>query len=121
MNKRSESRVTTKMIPVRATPEQLKEIDARAASCVMSRSSYMLQRGLGFTPSSKTDKEAILELASLRADLGRLGGLLKGWLAGSFEQQPPDIRTRDHVVKLLRQIEDMQQRVIDTVKKIAGH
>ena len=72
------------------------------------------------TPRSKTDRDAIAELARTRADLGRLGGLLKGWLAGAFEKPVPDIQTRNDVIALLRQIEAVQASIAEIAKKVVA-
>ena len=120
MGKRSESRIKTKAIPVRVTPEQKAQVRALAASCLMSSSAYLLQAGLGITPSSKVDQNAIQELAALRADLGRLGGLFKGWLAGSFPQPAPTLQTSGDVIRLRREIEATQKLVVEAVNRVSG-
>lgn len=120
MKKRSESRVKTKTIPVRVSPEEKLKVESLAASCKMSRSSYLLQAGLGITPSSKTDLEAVHALADARSNLGRLGGLLKGWLAGSFSQPAPSLKSHADVLKLLREIEVAQKSVVAAAIKVAG-
>lgn len=74
----------------------------------------------GAKPKSKTDQSAIQELADTRADLGRLGGLLKGWLAGSFEQEKPGPRSRAEVDRLLGEIERAQEKVLASVKTLTG-
>lgn len=120
MKKRSESRVKTKTIPVRASPEQKVKVKALAAACSMSSSAYLLQAGFGITPSSKTDLSAIKELAALRADMGRMGGLLKGWLAGSFAQQAPALKTAGEVNQVIREIEATQKLVVEAVNRVSG-
>ena len=46
----------------------------------MSVAAYLRALGTGHSPPGKVDLRAIHELGRLRADLGRLGGLLKLWL-----------------------------------------
>ena len=71
-------------------------------------------------PKSQTDQNAISELAATRADLGRLGGLLKGWLAGQFSQAAPTPKTHAEVSALLREIETAQKKVVAAVNKVEG-
>ena len=115
----SESRQKTELIQVRATPIEKAKLKLRAAAFGISMGELCRQAIFGAIPKSKTDQEARRELAATRADLGRLGGLLKGWLAGAFEQGVPVLQTHTHVVKLLRDIEATQQRVVVAVKKLA--
>lgn len=116
---RSESRVKTLTIGVRATPAEKEKLKARAEAFDVSVGELCRQAIFGSIPKSKTDQDARRELAATRADLGRLGGLLKGWLAGSFHQSAPSLKTHTDVVKLLRDIEATQQRVVVVVKKLA--
>jgi hypothetical protein len=71
-------------------------------------------------PKSQTDQNAIGELAATRADLGRLGGLLKGWLGGQFSQATPIPRTHAEVEALLREIKTAQNKVVVAINKVAG-
>jgi hypothetical protein len=48
-----------------------------------------------------------------------LGGLLKGWLAGSFVQGVPAPTIHSEVVLLLRKIESAQQTVLIAVSKLS--
>ncbi len=117
---RSESRKKIAHIQVRATPEEKELLRARAAAFGISMGELCRQTIFNATPRSKTDQFAINSLDTTRADLGRLGGLLKGWLSASFEKPVPDIQTGDDVVALLRRIEATQARVLEAVKKVAG-
>ena len=117
---RSESRKKIDYIQVRATPDEKERLRARAAAFGISMGELCRQSIFASTPRSKTDQGAIGELAATRADLGRLGGLLKGWLSGAFEKPVPDMQTRDDVVALLRQIESTQTLVLEAAKKVAG-
>ena len=60
-----------------------------------------------------------MELANTRADLGRLGGLFKGWLAGSFERGKPGEKSQIEIRRLLDDIELAEAKVIASVKKLA--
>lgn len=116
----SELRHKTKLIQVRATPEEKAKLKSHAAAFGISMGELCRQAIFGSTPKSKTDQNAIHELAATRADLGRLGGLLKGWLAGSFHQVPPAPQTHAEVVSLLHEIESAQKRVVDAFTQISA-
>ncbi len=121
MATRSESRQKTELIQVRCTPEEKAALKARAAAFGISMGALCRATIFGAKPKSKTDQGAIQELADTRADLGRLGGLFKGWLAGSFEQQgTPGPKTRAEVVRLLGEIERAQEKVLASVKALTG-
>ena len=108
------------MVQVRATPDEKERLRARAAAFGISVGELCREVIFSATPRSKTDRNAIAELASTRADLGRLGGLLKGWLAGAFEKPVPDIQTRNDVIALLRQIEAVQASIAEISKKVVA-
>ena len=116
----SELRHKTQLIQVRASPEEKAKLKSRAAAFGISMGELCRQVIFSSTPKSKTDQDAIHELAATRADLGRLGGLLKGWLAGSFHQDSPAPKTHADVVALLREIEDAQKRVVAAFTQISG-
>jgi hypothetical protein len=117
---RSESRKKTEHVPVRATPEEKTELQARAKGFGISVAALCRNAIFGAKLSSVADQNAITELSAARADLGRLGGLLKGWLAGTFPQGVPDSQTRLSVVSLLNQIESSQKQVLDAVYKVSA-
>lgn len=115
---RSESRQKTELIQVRATPAEKARLRARADAFGISPGKLVRETIFSTTPKAKTDKQAIGELAATRADLGRLGGLLKGWLAGAFDQAPPPPQTLEEVRALLQEIEAAQTDVLVAVKKL---
>lgn len=117
---RSESRRKTLTIGVRATPDEKQQLKARAKAFGISVGELCRRAIFGSVPKSKTDQSAIAELAVTRADLGRLGGLLKGWLAGSFPQDSPALHMHADIVKLLREIEEGQKKVILAVQKLTS-
>lgn len=115
-SQRSESRKKTELIQVRATPDEKAFLQARAAAFGVSVGELCRQTIFAAIPKSRVDQDAILELAATRADLGRFGGLLKGWLAGSFPNSPrPEL---EPVRNLLKQLESCQASVVNTVKII---
>jgi hypothetical protein len=116
---RSESRVKIKTLGVRVTPEEKIMLKRIADSFGISVAELCRQTIFNSTPKSKTDQSAISELAATRADLGRLGGLLKGWLSGSFLTGTPTPQAIPDVVALLREIDAAQKLVISTVTKVS--
>jgi hypothetical protein len=108
----------TELIPIRATPEEKQQLKERAAAFGISVGELCRQTIFGATPKSRVDQDAIHALAASRADLGRVGGLLKGWLAGFFPNAPrPDI---SEVRDLLKRLEEGQATVIVAVKNISN-
>lgn len=92
------------------------QIEAMAKECRMSVSAYLRNVGLGFQPNSRFDREAIRNLIALHADQGRLGGLLKLWLA---ERNGEGANVRE-IRSVLQQIESLQMelaRIVMTEKK----
>ena len=120
MGKQSQSRKKTETIQVRATPQEKHDLKERAAQFGVSVGELCRRTIFGAIPKSHADQTAITELAAMRADLGRLGGLLKGWLAGSFPQGSPTPTTHAEIVTLLRKIETAQGQVVEVVKKVSG-
>lgn len=116
----SESRKKTELIQVRATPEEKAALQSRALEFDVSVGELCRRSIFGSVPRSRTDQRAIEELAAMRADLGRLGGLLKGWLAGSFNQPTPSIRGREDVVRLLHEIEVAQKAAVAAFHGVAS-
>jgi len=117
---RSESRIKTKLIQVRVSPEEKLQLKARAADFGVSVGELCRRSIFSAVPKSVADQNAIQELAALRADLGRMGGLFKGWLAGSFSQPAPTLTTSGDVIRLRREIEATQKLVVDAVNKVTG-
>jgi hypothetical protein len=118
MATRSESRQKTELIQVRCTPDEKVTLKGRAAAFGISMGELCRVTIFGVKPKSKTDQAAIQALADARADLGRLGGLLKGWLAGSFDKETPGPKTRAEISSLLKEIDAGQKLVIQSVKKL---
>lgn len=112
---KSESRKKSELIQVRATPEEKAAIVKQANAFGISVGE--LCRMMIFKsrpPKAILDQGAITELARLRGDLGRVGGLLKGWLAGAFVETAglPDKGEVPRVRDLLQQIEDRQKEIM---------
>lgn len=118
--KKSETRQKTKLVQVRATPEEKEVLCDRAAAFGISVGELCRQAIFGSKPKAKTDQAAISELATARADLGRVGGLLKGWLAGSFSNVPaPSKQEIVEVRELLAQLKAAQALAVASITKVA--
>lgn len=71
------SRTTRTTVKTYLTPEEYNVIKGNASRAGMSVSAYIKTVCLGQEVKSQDDHNAILELARVSADLGRLGGLFK--------------------------------------------
>lgn len=102
------------------TPAEKASLKQRAAAFDVSMGELCREAIFRSIPKSKVDQGAVQELAATRADLGRLGGLLKFWLSGDSAQPAPVPKTKTDVVKLLHKIEAAQKLVVDAAKKVAS-
>lgn len=110
------TRPRSQRIDVWVTPEEKKDIEANAANCrSRSISEYLRDLGRGFEPRSRFDQDAIKELITLKADQGRLGGLLKLWLS----ERPSEGVRSANVRDVLNQIEACQQQLARLILKEA--
>jgi hypothetical protein len=95
-------------VPVR--PDEEAAIKGLAASTGLPVAVYLRNVGLGYQVSSILDHTRVEELARVNGDLGRLGGLLKLWLAD-------DPRTANFSKRLIRAV---LARVEDTMDQMHG-
>ena len=89
-------------------------IEERAAATGLSVSAYLRGVGVGHTPKSLIDLQAVGTLVGLNADQGRLGELLKLWLS----QRPGEGAPTPDVRRLLKQIEDAQVQLRSLVQRL---
>ncbi|WP_033480352.1 plasmid mobilization protein, partial [Xanthomonas phaseoli] len=61
-------------LKVVVSDDERAEIEARAQATGLSVSAYLRNLGLGYAPASTVDQQAIVALARVNADQGRLGG-----------------------------------------------
>ena len=99
-------------IRVWVTVEEADEIEGRAGSAGLSLSGYLRALGLGYRPKSMFDQDAVLELAKLNADQGRLGGLLKLWLSNEERGRGASV---GEVYEVLQTIKALQRRLAEVV------
>jgi hypothetical protein len=89
-------------------PRERAEIEAAAAEVHLSASAYLRTLGLTRRPLPPVfDKDAVLHLAQVNGDQGRLGGLLKMWLSTRRGEGAPVA----DVQKLLADIGHLQARL----------
>ena len=80
MNKKS-SRQRVRRLQVPVLPVEEAAIKSHATNCRLSVAAYLRSVGLHYQPKTVFDADIGLELVRINGDLGRLGGLLKMWLA----------------------------------------
>lgn len=100
-------------LQVTVNADERERIKARAAAASLSVSSYLRAAGLGQTIRSTLDYATVLELAKINADQGRLGGLLKLWLA---DRPGQGAGARD-VRAMLDRIGEMQGKLADLASR----
>ncbi len=86
-------RIRQKTIKVVVTEEEKLMIESKAKEANLSNSQYLRDLGLGYQPKSLTDIKTIQEIRSLKADLNKVGGLLKNLMSGELTD-PKEIRSR---------------------------
>jgi hypothetical protein len=91
------------------TEEERAAIEERATASALSVSAYLRTLGLSYEPRSVYDARAVIELARVNGDQGRLGGLLKMWLSTRRGEGAP---VQD-VEKLLGDIAQAQRLLRD--------
>ena len=100
-------------VPVLTAEEN--EIKSNAANAGLTTAEYLRRLGLGYQFHSAVDKQAILELSKINADLGRLGGLLKLWL--SNDERLSHLKPQTMLVVLDR-IKVTQAAMLEVVNKL---
>jgi hypothetical protein len=94
-------------------------IQGSADTAGLSLSAFLRNVGVGYPVRSIVDQKQVAELAKINADLGRLGGLLKLWLAGDPRLDPrrfPHIERT--IAATLGQIESSQAVMRDVMDQI---
>ena len=96
-------------------PDEEIQIKSNAANTGLSIAEYLRRIGLGYPIQSVIDKNQVLQLSKINADMGRLGGLLKLWLT-----QDKRVAHFDHrmIKTLLNRIEVTQDAMLAVVKKL---
>lgn len=109
-----ETRDRKRPLKVVVSDRERAAIEARANSTSLSVSAYLRAAGLGHSIQSTLDHAAVLDLAKVNGDQGRLGGLLKLWLVDRPEQgaSAHDIR------RLLERIAMLQEQLADIAGRV---
>jgi len=93
------------------TPEEYQAVKTKASQARLSVSAYVKAICLGHELKSAADQEAILALLKVKADLGRLGGLLKlGLSENSLDRHRSN--------RLLADLEASRKLIEDRVKEL---
>ncbi len=79
---KGERRDRQRPLRVVVSDEERARIEQRAAAAGLSVSAFLRAAGLHQPIRSVLDHEAVIVLAKVNADQGRLGGVLKLWLSG---------------------------------------
>jgi hypothetical protein len=96
------------------TDDERSRIEERAKATGLSISAYLRAAGLGHPIRSVIDHAAVMDLAEVNGDQGRLGGLLKLWLVDRPGRGAPEIEVR----RLLERIGALQGRLADVVGRV---
>ncbi len=109
------TRKSGRHLRVPVLPDEEIQIKSNAAIAGLSIAEYLRRISLGFQIQSTIDKDYVLQLAKINADLGRLGGLLKLWLSLDRRVAHFDHRT---IRTLLNRIQTTQDAMFEVVKKL---
>ena len=116
--RRSNRRQRTELIQVRVTSSERKELERISTLVAKPVSTYVRTIALGSEIKSKTDERLVLEVARLRGDLGRVGGLLKLWLTNEerFDFESGKNPSSSDVRRVLAQVEHL----IGSIEKVVS-
>jgi hypothetical protein len=103
---------------VTVTPAEKAAIAARAKDAGLSVASYLRTVALGRQVRSVLDHQAVGELVRVAGDQGRLGGLLKLWLAGYSDQGADQGAPEIEVRRVLERLGDLQGTLAEIVGRI---
>jgi hypothetical protein len=109
-----EARDRKRQLRVVVSPSERAKIEERAKAASLSVSAYLRTAGLGQPIRSTLDHAAVLELAKVNGDQGRLGGLLKLWLV----DRPGRGMSEAEVRGLLDRIGELQGRLAEVVGRV---
>jgi len=111
----SQTRKNSTPIKVYCFPEEKAQIQENAEASGLSVASFIRKVAMGYQVESIVDIKQVIELSRVNADLGRLGGLLKLWLAND----PRTIDFSPTLIKaLLAKIESTRQELRTIMDRI---
>lgn len=102
------SRPRSRRVEVWLTADEKGVVVGRANAGGLSLSAYLRAAGLNHPIRATVNTEAVARLAKVTADIGRLGGLLKLWLAERRDYGAPAVR----VSQVLDDINRLQQQLL---------
>lgn len=111
----TESRKRTAHIMVRVSPEEKAKINQSAFNCDLSAPAYLRELGLGYMPKSNVDAQALIQLANLHGDIGRIGGLLKMWLS---DQSKARDGQQLKIPDLIKNLFDLQAEIKESARNL---
>ncbi|HGU7323855.1 TPA: conjugal transfer transcriptional regulator TraJ [Legionella pneumophila] len=109
------SRKYVRRLRIPVYPEEEQIIKANAAKAGLSTAVYLRRLALGYELHSVIDKQYVIELSKINADLGRLGGLLKLWLTN--DERLAHIEPKTMTV-VLERIKATQAAMLEVVNKL---
>lgn len=96
------------------TIEEYDQIKRTAEKVRLPVSTLLRELALGHNPPSRIEQRTFLEVVHLRGDLGRLGGLLKMWLADA----PGEAVSEADVRLALHKILGRQDKISDLLNQL---
>ena len=115
--KPSRQRVKQLQVPVLAT--EAEAIKSNAAKFGLPVAAYLRTLGLNHQPKTILDSKAVIVLAKVNGDLGRLGGLLKMFLTNDEKLKllgKEEVAAKIHA--LLDDMQTTQGLLLETVNKV---
>lgn len=108
-----------KDLRVPVLPEEAAAIQRNAQAVGLTVAAYLRALGTGYEPRPVIDRDRVVDLLKVNADLGRLGGLLKLWLTNDEKLQAFDRgQMRAAIHSALRRIDENQGAVRDAVRRV---
>jgi hypothetical protein len=106
----------SRVLPMKVfvTDDERTRIEQRAGSAGLSVSAFLRAAGLHEPIRSVLDHDAIMALARVNADQGRLGGLLKLWLT----EQPGQGVSGTEIRQLLDRIGEAQAKLAEIAGRV---
>lgn len=116
---KSVTRKNGRHLRVPVLPEEEEAIKANARAAGLTIAAYLRNVGIGREIKGVLDQQAVLELARVNGDLGRLGGLLKMWLTNDerLSMHDPE-QLRQTILGVLERIKEIQDVLLEKVTRI---
>lgn len=111
---KGERRDRQRPLRVVVSDDERTRIEQRAATAGLSVSGFLRAAGLNQPIRSVLDHDAIMALAKVNADQGRLGGLLKLWLT----EQPGQEVSGTEIHQLLDRIGEAQAKLAEIAGRV---